>query len=144
MKNLKSERLGLAYTNSQGHRCVITAYKSNKEMVVHDEVTDKYLHCRWCDLHNPKCKAVYNPMLGKVKEIVAETPDLKPTGNPASDFVKVYGEGETPEPPATNTTASTLPNEELVNEEEKEGLSAALFVIGVGIIIVGVLLWALL
>lgn len=60
MKNLKENRLNYEYVNSLGHPCKVTAYKSNKEVVVHDEVTNKFHECRWCDLHNPKCKAVFD------------------------------------------------------------------------------------
>lgn len=60
MKNLKENRLGYEFTNALGHKCKVTAYKSNKEVVVHDEVTDKFHECRWCDLHNPRCKAVFD------------------------------------------------------------------------------------
>ena len=68
MKNLKETRLGYEYRNALGHDCKVTAYKSNKEVVVHDSVTDKYHECRWCDLHNPKCKAVYDSTQKKAVE----------------------------------------------------------------------------
>ena len=68
MKNLKENRLGYEYVNSLGHPCKVTAYKSNKEVVVHDEVTNKFHTCRWCDLHNPKCKAVYDATQKKAVE----------------------------------------------------------------------------
>lgn len=60
MKNLKDNRLGYEFVNALGHACKVTAYKSNKEVVVHDTATNKYHTCRWCDLHNPRCKAVYD------------------------------------------------------------------------------------
>jgi len=68
MKNLKENRLGYEFTNALGHKCKVTAYKNNKEVVVHDEVTDKFHECRWCDLHNPRCKAVYDATQKKAVE----------------------------------------------------------------------------
>ena len=60
MKNLKENRLGYEFTNALGHKCKVTAYKSNKEVVVHDTATNKFHTCRWCDLKNVRCPAVYD------------------------------------------------------------------------------------
>lgn len=60
MKNLKKKRLGYGYCNAKGEQCIVVEYKNNKHVVVRNVTTGAIHQCRWCDLKNVRCPAVYD------------------------------------------------------------------------------------
>ena len=124
MKNLKETRLGYEYRNALGHACKVTAYKSNKEVVVHDSVTNKFHTCRWCDLHNPKCKAVYDVTQKKA----VETPTIN-RNDFDEEIIKKVKESENW---AFRDDVSVRYKEE---QEEEKGCAASAIVMGIAVVL---------
>ena len=124
MKNLKENRLGYEFTNALGHKCKVTAYKSNKEVVVHDSVTDKYHECRWCDLHNPRCKAVYDASQKKAVE-----PPVINRNSIDEEIIKKVRESENW---AFKDDVSVRYEEE---REEEKGCAASAIVMGIAVVL---------
>lgn len=60
MKNLKKKRLGYGYCNAKGEQMLVTEYRNNKRVVVKNLTTGTTHQCRWCDLQNVRCTAVYD------------------------------------------------------------------------------------
>lgn len=124
MKNLRKERLGYEYVNSLGHPCKVTAYKSNKEVVVHDEVTDKYHECRWCDLYNPRCKAVYDATQRKA----VETPTIN-RNDFDEELVKKVKESE------NWTFEDEIKGRYQEEQEEEKGCAASAIVMCIAVVV---------
>ena len=89
MENLKEKRLGYGYCNAKGEQMLVTEYHNNKRIVVKNVTTGAIHQCRWCDLQNVRCTAVYdataarnrfNEELDKVSAINAVTEAEKPAG----------------------------------------------------------------
>lgn len=60
MENLKEKRLGYSYCNAKGEQMLVTEYRNNKRVVVKNVTTGAIHQCRWCDLKNVRCPAVYD------------------------------------------------------------------------------------
>ena len=89
MENLKEKRLGYGYSNAKGEQMLVTEYRNNKRVVVKNVTTGTTHQCRWCDLQNVRCTAVYDATaarnrlkeeLDKVSAINTVTEAEKPAG----------------------------------------------------------------
>ena len=89
MENLKEKRLGYGYCNAKGEQMLVTEYNGNKNVVVKNVTAGTIHKCRWCDLKNVRCPAVYDASaarnrfkeeLDKVSPINTVTEAEKPAG----------------------------------------------------------------
>ena len=60
MENLKEQRLGYCYNNAKGDQMLVVEYNGNKNVVVKNVTAGTIHKCRWCDLKNVRCPAVYD------------------------------------------------------------------------------------
>lgn len=92
MENLKEQRLGYGYCNAKGEQMLVTEYRNNKRVVVKNVTTGTTHQCRWCDLQNVRCPAVYDASAAR-RRFEEEIEKSKPinTVTEAREYAKELG-----------------------------------------------------